>query len=1141
MTSVTTEDSLNSMKSDRTQVYDERPKVNRRITRKKLAYIEPLDEPGTIYNAEVHQSAQRLLKVHRITKYVKFCKCCSLPQETPSVVVPFNFCDKQLDFGIGIYLYFYYIKFCFIMSIICIGLSSISTIVFSQKYSSDIKNYCNKQIYNNTNSSQTINNFENENNEEVKEFLENCYKYIDIDSSLINQTKANVDKIVKVDWMTKMSTYNIKYYYNVFKYKGGKEDIIDSVILDYSFMYFLTGITVLIANYIFILQVNLLDLCENFKVTSPSDYALLIHGVKKPEENGKLKGELMKIVEDVSVYVPNLEVYQIIPCLRIIELFDKSQKKYENKRRLYHLYNFEKQKKLNRENNFHKNDNNLHYFRQLAFVNKKIPYQELEQKIEKYDKELDEMQKDLNDNPNKYNGGTFFIVFEQMRMRDDFYDFFPHSMIEKTWWSIRFFFECFLFKKCLSEERQKRTALKMKIDVSSAAEPYEVEWENMGYSRCERNIRYLIASLASIGLIVIAFCIIIAVNYGQRKLSEKQKDFWKYVLSLSVSIVIAITNAIGKLVLKKLTLMEKIEIKTNYYISFSLKHTIFVFVTIAILPVFSNFINGYNWGDSEVLVNNLLMIFIMNILFPPVLFYLGPDLALKIYKRTKARLDLEDVKYEKSTYTQGELNEMFENPEMDICSKYSFISNAVLIPLFYMSIFPLGMVFGFAGLLFAYISEFFYVGLYKRPEVLNSKLCIFYITHFKWAIFIFSLGNYIFLSPLNKNQRTNWSLINLIIFFILALFPYQSIKVNTIGLSESQSKKDTYRDSYIYFSTDYEKLCPFTRKEAYTKYFKKLIKNEIVDQKEGQRIIDNLQKMNEMAAYIKTKKHIDNYCASQQLNNIYMKNKNEQKIKYLFGEQKKEESGLSFIKNLLLTESTQSEKKENQKNYNSIIRMKDLLYFFSTTTTGISNALIFLDERKNVINNLDYYNFNPWKADWIYSKEYKKKRKELIHNIRHHMDYKGEVSDDEDSIIKYDETQDDLSEQIINYNRESINAEEKPNIVYDDKPMIDNDEIATGKVKSDEISEEIINEPIKRVIKSENSSITINPIALNNRFIDNRLYYYNIFERNKEILGKKNETLNYNPIFGSSQTTLLKEPNLFPQQNYKPNFYNIKK
>ena len=180
MEEVETVKTLESNKSEKTEVYDERPKVNRRITRKKLAYIEPLDEPGTIYNAEVHQSAQRLLKVHRITKYVKFCKCCCLPQETPGIVVPFSFSDRQLDFGIGIYLYFYYIKLCLLISFICIGLSSISTIVFAEKYSSDITDYCDKIIYNNTNSSSYSSNLADYDRGQFKTLIENCSKYIDI-------------------------------------------------------------------------------------------------------------------------------------------------------------------------------------------------------------------------------------------------------------------------------------------------------------------------------------------------------------------------------------------------------------------------------------------------------------------------------------------------------------------------------------------------------------------------------------------------------------------------------------------------------------------------------------------------------------------------------------------------------------------------------------------------------------------------------------------------------------------------------------------------------------------------------------------------------------------------------------------------
>ena len=187
-------DTEKSLYSDKTVIYDERPKVNRRITRKKLAYIEPLDEPGTIYNAEVHQSAQRLLKVHRITNYVKFCKCCSLPQETPGIVVPFNFCDKQLDFGLGIYLYFYYIKFIFVMSIICIGLSTVSTIVFCEQYSSDITKYC-KDIIKNVNNSETLLRNLDDDVFDLKDLMENCYKYMSISDE--NIKKYNLDIIIK--------------------------------------------------------------------------------------------------------------------------------------------------------------------------------------------------------------------------------------------------------------------------------------------------------------------------------------------------------------------------------------------------------------------------------------------------------------------------------------------------------------------------------------------------------------------------------------------------------------------------------------------------------------------------------------------------------------------------------------------------------------------------------------------------------------------------------------------------------------------------------------------------------------------------------------------------------------------------------
>ena len=556
------------------------------------------------------------------------------------------------------------------------------------------------------------------------------------------------------------------------------------------------------------------------------------------------------------------------------------------------------------------------------------------------------------------------------------------------------------------------------------------------------------------------------------------------------------------MIFKKLTFYEKIEIKTYYYISFSIKLTLFTFFTIAVLPVVSNYIFGFD--GSDILVNNLLMIFITDIFLPPVLFYLGPDLAIKLFKRSKARMDLKNVKLEKSTYTQRELNEIFENPEMDICSKYSYINNVFLISLFYMSIFPIGMIFGFGALIFTYVSEFIYIGMYKRPEVLNSSLCRFYVSNFKWSIFIFTVGNYIFLAPINKDQRISWSLINLIVFFVLCLIPYQAFKFKTLGEEEGKTKPETYEQNYYYFSTDYEKLNPFTRKEAFTKYFDKLITDKIVDPKEGKRIINKIQKTNDLTGYINMRRHADNHAASQEMNNIYVKNKNDPKVQYMFGADEENKAGFSLegIKNLIMDSSELKEDKMSAEDLEEIRKMKIKLDDFSLTNAGICNALIFLDEKNNINDEYENTNFNPWKAEWIYTPEYKRKRRQMIKDIRSSMDYRGEISDEEDSIIKYEDKREFITQKIKLMNEQILSkkAYSDININKDEKDLINNTELTLENIK--------LRDSLGESNKKKSSSETNQKIDVKNLgkkvFKDNVRNEGNINNSNLELLNKVN-------------------------------------
>ena len=360
----------------------------------------------------------------------------------------------------------------------------------------------------------------------------------------------------------------------------------------------------------------------------------------------------------------------------------------------------------------------------------------------------------------------------------------------------------------------------------------------------------------------------------------------------------------------------------------------------------------------------------------------------------------------------------------------------------------------------------------------------------------------IFIGWMSETRPVNWSVINLIVFFVLCIIPYQSIKINTLGMTESESKKDTYEQNSIFFSTDYEKLCPFTRKEGFLKYFQKLLEENIIDEKKCKKIMDNIMNLNEMDSYIKSLRHIENFCATQELNNIYMRNKNLEKEQ-------------DIIKN--------GENQDDPEFLEKVIRIKDYLYSFSTTAAGISNALIFLDEKnlkeeENFTKN--HKNYNPWKTDWIFSENYLEKRKNLINEILANIDYKGEISDDEDTIIDYRE-----ESFTSNANFKTLNLINK---ISQDKE----DTKSTNANKNKNVDENIKNNIISNNDEDEKEKKDLN--IKTDRKLD-----INEEERNDakdNINSEKSESIKFN----SSINKFKNENDIITDNNFaeKPNIFN---
>ena len=954
--------------------------------------------------------------------------------------------------------------------------------VFSIRYTNDLTEHCNiyhtdKMAINAMNNNITNNGLLL--NESFYTSNDYCLKYLTSDENKnTNKTSIDLGKIISSDWILKMSADNIKNYHEIFKEKNQENaDKINDILINYSFMYFLTGITLLIINFFFVHFFNMLNDADEFQDITPKDFTILIHGVKKQKITRKQY--LINLINEISDKYFKLEIHQIIPFYNLVELYKLTKEVFEDRTKIYHARNLKRQKDLNEkykselkneiidenetkpintvesgmnikvksllrnpsqisilnqndENELNSNYNNIYYFSKFLCFTKAHSLNKIQERINKNKEKILEIEKDISQNPDNYNCGTYFIVFKYVKMRDQFYDFFPISLSSKIYYLIKYFFQNILFQKCVSEEKKRLNFIKISFKVEHATEAYEVLWKNLGYTALHKYLYLLLSICVTIILVSISLCIVLIFNHFQYILTEKNsksKTFWKYLLSFLISIFISITNALGRYILEKVTsIFETIETRTGYYISLSAKISFFTFINTAIVPLLSNYIRE-EWGNNQILLNNVLMIFITNITLTPFIFYIGPGFILKISRRAKARLDLEDIPWEDSPYTQGELNEIFENPKMDLCYKYSFFINILLTFFFYMPIFPLGFVFGLVSLILSYFLETYYLGFYKRPEVLNARLAKFFIQNFKIVVMVFFLGNYIFFSSVNVHHEFNWALFNFIFFLVVVFIPYNDININILGITEGVVKKGAYEDYELMFPTDYEKQNPLTKKKAMIKYFKKLARMSLIDKNQSNYLIKNTNEESYMESYYKTSKNIGNILNSYEFQRQFIKSKKKYKFMKKIRQKKK-----SLIENGVPTESHISTENiinsKNLDNYNTInnSKLSKDINILDSTNAKKKRMSTIKEEKESAIsekmgNDNDNKNENN-NANMILEKEKLKNskkekiskymRKTLFQQIKNEGLYDDSEEESEDDSLESEDDDNDINNFIIN-------------------------------------------------------------------------------------------------------------------------------
>jgi hypothetical protein len=138
---------------------------------------------------------------------------------------------------------------------------------------------------------------------------------------------------------------------------------------------------------------------------------------------------------------------------------------------------------------------------------------------------------------------------------------------------------------------------------------------------------------------------------------------------------------------------------------------------------------------------NIFFFLLMNSTITPITWLLNIELLVKYFQRGKALSEGILIK-ETTVITQRELNEMFEDHDINFATKFSHICNLVLMSLFFLPILPIGVLLSFCGLILAYfVEKYNLLRVYRRPKMGDGGLVKFLLYHFKVFILIYAVNS----------------------------------------------------------------------------------------------------------------------------------------------------------------------------------------------------------------------------------------------------------------------------------------------------------------------------------------------------------------------------------------------------------------
>ena len=824
---------------------------------------------GSVKYAKIHKDCSQPWrpKDDAKTKNKNFqnviCPCCSADKDSDT---HFSTCDNPDDyynFGQGVVLYYAFLKYVVAVMFICglciCGLNIHYILGYYDELTEVCNNYYEEEIINGSDSldmeeackcyytdiSNTSYKYYSHINEPFFRFsLVNIDDYLriykrinstnkdDFDDTVINFSRTN---FIGSLFLFAFNLYFIFYLFN----KSNEADVNAFTVSDFTiFLYNLYDV-----HKFFLESQKQINYLKSQNQSTPQKESELLGAPYNPNESEleRFKKFLTtKIV--VGSHGEKFNINRIDICYKIKDLMDLQKKCEKKKEKIAKVETFPE---FAKKNDKLEGDARKYYsgFLECDSDNEK-PLSEIKKKKDEIQQKIEDLIAKSKSNTSEYFGGAAFITFNDIKEQELYMKNIPTDSVQYFFHFMKQLYYTF-FSCCVN--KTKISYIIRNVKFEEAPEPEDMKFENLDVSPVERTIRTILVYIISVIICGVSFGIIVGLNQYQKHLDEENSGSMSllYIMSLILSIITSVIDVVLEIVLDILTQIEKQSSWTDYYLSYSVKLTIFTFLNSAVLPLVSELVFTQSDG-YYILISNMLMKFALNAVITPVMWTLNVGYYMKLIQ-----ICLIEKKILKGSKSQKDLNALYELPSMNVSAKYSYIFKTLLMSFLYIPIFPFGPPVSFLGFLLGYwLEKYNFAHRYKKPEMLNRQLAEFYMNYFVVCLFTFAIGDYIFLHDVYDTNL--YCLLSSIAFGILIIVPYHKIlSIKYIDIKDSDFFKSTYQQSYdnLDFNFDYERANPMTKNEGEERFDNARRKKGVISNEEYEQNRINRQKRDNFGSF----------------------------------------------------------------------------------------------------------------------------------------------------------------------------------------------------------------------------------------------------------------------------------------------------